>query len=227
MKSRVRSRVVSAARMAARLESEPYKPEFLKLHRDWSSIEVWSVIYRNGAVLTPHYLLTAVDLTRARDGSIVPVDSNQAIFIDVLLRTLAIAAIVTLATRLPCRLSPDDRTGGIASVMMLMVLLPLWTSLLVRTTAWVVLLQSDGVINDVLMRLHLTGGKLQLIFTRFGTVTAMTHIQLPFTILPIYSVMRSIPVSQLRAARSLGAPPLSAFWRIYVPQCPAWSPAAS
>lgn len=219
--SGMRSRVVSAARMAAKLEAGPYKPEFLKLHRDWSSIEVWSVIRRNGAALTPHYLLTAVDLTRASDGSIVPVDSDQAIFIDVLVRTLAIAAIVTLATLIlgyPVAYVLTIAPAAIASVMMLMVLLPLWTSLLVRTTAWVVLLQSDGVINDVLMRLHLTGEKLQLIFTRFGTVTAMTHIQLPFTILPIYSVMRSIPVSQIRAARSLGAPPLSAFWRIYVPQ---------
>ena len=95
---------------------------------------------------------------------------------------------------------------------------PLWTSLLVRTTAWVVLLQSDGIINDILLSLHLTGEKLQLIFTRFGTVTAMTHIQLPFTILPIYSVMRAIPATQLRAARSLGAGPSSAFWRVYAPQ---------
>jgi putative spermidine/putrescine transport system permease protein len=107
---------------------------------------------------------------------------------------------------------------AVAAVMMLMVLLPLWTSLLVRTTAWVVLLQSDGVINSVLMSLHLTTEKLQLIFTRFGTITAMTHIQLPFTILPIYSVMRSIQPTQLRAARSLGAGPTSAFWRIYAPQ---------
>ena len=101
---------------------------------------------------------------------------------------------------------------------MLLVLLPLWTSLLVRTTAWVVLLQTDGVINDALLALGLTGHRLQLIFTRFGTVAAMTHIQLPFTILPIYSVMRAIPPAQLRAGRSLGAPPLSAFWRIYAPQ---------
>ena len=98
------------------------------------------------------------------------------------------------------------------------MLLPLWTSLLVRTTAWVVLLQSDGVINSILLTLHLTAEKVQLIFTRVGTVTAMTHIQLPFTILPIYSVMRSIQPTQLRAARSLGAGPTSAFWRIYAPQ---------
>ena len=117
------------------------------------------------------------------------------------------------------RLSIADLfTAGIIPGLLLAVLLPLWTSLLVRTTAWVVLLQSDGVINSILMTLHLTAEKVQLIFTRVGTVTAMTHIQLPFTILPIYSVMRSIQPTQLRAARSLGAGPTSAFWRIYAPQ---------
>lgn len=217
----MRSRVVSGARMAAKLESGPYKREFLDLHSDWGSIDLWSVIRRNGSVLTPHYLLAAVDLKQRSDGAIVPLDREQAIFVDVLLRTLAIAAIVTLATLIlgfPVAYVLTIAPAAIASVMMLMVLLPLWTSLLVRTTAWVVLLQSDGVINDILLGLHLTQEKLQLIFTRFGTVAAMTHIQLPFTILPIYSVMRSIPTSQLRAARSLGAPPLSAFWRVYAPQ---------
>ena len=102
--------------------------------------------------------------------------------------------------------------------MMLCVLLPLWTSLLVRTTAWVVLLQSNGVINDALLTFGLTSRRLQLIFTRFGTIVAMTHIQLPFTILPIASVMRTIPVAHMRAARSLGAPPGAAFWRVYIPQ---------
>ena len=102
--------------------------------------------------------------------------------------------------------------------MLLLVLLPLWTSLLVRTTAWVVLLQTDGVVNDILLSLGLISHRLQLIFSRFGTVTAMVHIQLPFTILPIYSVMRGIDPAQTRAARSLGAPPLAAFWRIYAPQ---------
>jgi putative spermidine/putrescine transport system permease protein len=219
--SGMRSRIVSAARMVAKLDHGPYRPAFLELHSDWASPDIWSVIRRNGAPLTPYYLLNAVDLRQEGDGSIVPVDSELAIFIDVLLRTLAIAAIVTLGTLVlgyPVAYVLTIAPAGIAGIMMLMVLLPLWTSLLVRTTAWVVLLQSDGVINDILMGLHLTSERLQLIFTRVGTVTAMTHIQLPFTILPIYSVMRSIPTSQLRAARSLGAHPLSAFWRVYAPQ---------
>jgi putative spermidine/putrescine transport system permease protein len=167
--------------------------------------------------------LLSVDLRRSASKSrrvIGRVEGDQAIF-GVLGRTLLVAATVTLVTLLlgyPVAYVLTIAPATIAGTMMLMVLLPLWTSLLVRTTAWVVLLQSDGIINDILMRLHLTTEKLQLIFTRVGTVTAMAHIQLPFTILPIYSVMRAIPAGQLRAARSLGAPPLSAFWRIYAPQ---------
>ncbi|MEP9399486.1 ABC transporter permease [Mesorhizobium sp. KR2-14] len=219
--SGMRSRIVAAARMVEPLETGPYREKFLGLHKDWGSTEIWSTIKRNGSALTPYYLLTSVDLKQAGDGSISRVEGDQAIFLGVLGRTLFVAGLVTLATLIlgyPVAYVLTIAPAAVASVMMLMVLLPLWTSLLVRTTAWVVLLQSDGVINDILMALHLTSEKLQLIFTRVGTVTAMTHIQLPFTILPIYSVMRAIPATQLRAARSLGATPLSAFWRIYAPQ---------
>jgi len=101
---------------------------------------------------------------------------------------------------------------------MILVLLPFWTSLLVRTTAWFVLLQDSGPINDSLMLFGLTDHPLKLIFARVGTIVAMTHIQLPFTLLPIYSVMKTIPPSHVRAARSLGAGPFYAFWRVYFPQ---------
>jgi putative spermidine/putrescine transport system permease protein len=217
----MRSRVLSAARMAAKLDAGPYKEKFIELNGDWASPQVWSVIKRNGAPLTPYYLLTALDLKQAPDGSLEHVRQDQAIFLDVLARTFFVAGFVTILTLVlgyPVAYVLTIAPKTIASIMMLMVLLPLWTSLLVRTTAWVVLLQSNGVINDMLMALHLTSGKIQLIFTRVGTITAMTHIQLPFTILPIYSVMRSIPATQLRAARSLGAGPSSAFWRVYAPQ---------
>ncbi|MGF7007902.1 ABC transporter permease [Aminobacter sp. BE322] len=219
--SGMRSRVLAAARMAEKLDDGPYKEKFLELNKDWGSPDTWAVIKRNGAPVTPYYLLTALDLKQTPDGSVERVQGDQAIFTDVLLRTLFVAGLVTLFTLIlgyPVAYVLTIAPKAIAGIMMLMVLLPLWTSLLVRTTAWVVLLQSDGVINNILMGLHLTTEKLQLIFTRVGTVTAMTHIQLPFTILPIYSVMRSIPATQLRAARSLGAGPSSAFWRIYAPQ---------
>jgi putative spermidine/putrescine transport system permease protein len=219
--SGMRGRILAAARMVDRLDAGPYKERFLELNKDWGSPDVWAVIKRNGSAFTPFYLLSAVDLKQNADNSLGRVEGDQAIFLDVLGRTLFVAAVVTLFTLVlgyPVAYVLTIAPKAIAGIMMLMVLLPLWTSLLVRTTAWVVLLQSNGVINDALMALHLTSERLQLIFTRVGTVTAMTHIQLPFTILPIYSVMRSISTTQLRAARSLGAPPISAFWRIYAPQ---------
>lgn len=219
--SGMRSKVLAAARMVAGMETGPYRQAFLDRDDLWAAPETWAAIRRNGASLTPYYLLTAVDLKQSATGGLERVAPDQAIFLSVLGRTLLVAGMVTALTLIlgyPVAYVLTIAPKGIAAVMMLMVLLPLWTSLLVRTTAWVVLLQSDGVINSILMALHLTAEKVQLIFTRIGTVTAMTHIQLPFTILPIWSVMRAIPATQLRAARSLGAGPTSAFWRIYAPQ---------
>ncbi|MFZ1471123.1 MAG: ABC transporter permease [Paracoccaceae bacterium] len=219
--SGMRSKVLAAARMVAGMEAGPYREAFLAQSDLWAKPETWAVIQRNGSSLTPYYLLTAVDLKQSPSGGLAKVQPDQAIFLTILGRTLLVAGMVTAFTLIlgyPVAYVLTIAPKTIAAVMMLMVLLPLWTSLLVRTTAWVVLLQSDGVINAILMGLHLTAEKVQLIFTRVGTVTAMTHIQLPFTILPIYSVMRSIQPTQLRAARSLGAGPTSAFWRIYAPQ---------
>src|SRR5262249_51925268 len=105
-----------------------------------------------------------------------------------------------------------------SNLLMILVLVPFWTSLLVRTTAWVVLLQSEGPINDLLIGLGFVDKPLQLILSRFGTIVAMTHIQLPSTLRPIYAVMKPIPPSHVRAARSLGAGPFYAFWRVYFPQ---------
>lgn len=217
----MRSRIVAAARMIAAGAAPPYRPAFLAADPEWGTPALWAVIQRNGHHFTPYYMLTAVDMQQTPEGALARVEPDQAIFLGVLTRTLLIAAMVTLGTLVlgyPVAYVLTIAPPHVARVLMLLVLLPLWTSLLVRTTAWVVLLQTDGIINDILLMLGLTSHKLQLIFTRIGTVVAMIHIQLPFTILPIYSVMRAIPSTQLRAARSLGAPPLSGFWRIYAPQ---------
>ncbi|MEC7190175.1 MAG: ABC transporter permease, partial [Pseudomonadota bacterium] len=107
-----------------------------------------------------------------------------------------------------------------SNLLMILVLLPFWTSLLVRTSAWKVMLQQQGVINEVLVWLGLVASdnRLEIINNQFGTIVAMTHILLPFMILPMYSVMQTIPTSYLRAAKSLGATNWTAFWRVYFPQ---------
>jgi len=107
-----------------------------------------------------------------------------------------------------------------SNMLMILVLLPFWTSLLVRTSSWIVLLQQQGVVNDVLVALGIVDdqNRLQMMFNQTGTIIAMTHILLPFMILPLYSVMKTIPPSYVRAAKSLGATDWTAFWRVYFPQ---------
>jgi putative spermidine/putrescine transport system permease protein len=100
---------------------------------------------------------------------------------------------------------------------MIFVLLPFWTSLLVRTASWIVLLQREGLVNQTLQATGLIDEPLALIFNRAGVYIAMTHVLLPFMLLPLYSVMRGIPPAYARAALSLGAPPLAAFLKIYLP----------
>lgn len=217
----MRSRIMSVVRHLGNLKDGALAPQFAALDPVWASPDLWAIIKRNGSAVTPYYLLTSVDLAQDASGGIERVEASQAVFLDILGRTLWIAALVTAATLVlgfPTAYVISLAPSRIAGFLLLLVLLPLWTSLLVRTTAWVVLLQTDGVINQILLALGLTTEKLQLMLTRFGTVTAMTHIQLPFTILPILSVMKSIPEGQMRAARSLGAPPFFAFWRVYAPQ---------
>jgi putative spermidine/putrescine transport system permease protein len=108
-------------------------------------------------------------------------------------------------------------TGWKRTVLLLAVLVPLWTSLLVRTTAWFVLLQNEGLINGALQAVGITDGPLPLIFNRVGVVIAMTHVLLPFMVLPIYSVLLSVPRNLMQAAASMGAGPLRAFWRVLLP----------
>ena len=137
------------------------------------------------------------------------------------LRTFLVALSVTalcLVLGFPVAYLLATRPPRIANLLMILVLLPFWTSLLVRTTAWVVLLQTNGVVNEILTGLGLIGEPLQLVYNRVGVLIAMTHVLLPFMILPLYSVMRSIPPAHLRAASSLGARPVGAFLRVYLPQ---------
>jgi putative spermidine/putrescine transport system permease protein len=216
-----RSQILSSARKASKLTAGPYKQAVIALEPIWGQRDVWSILKRGGSAYTLYYLLRSLDYQYNADGRIVATPPETAIFRDVFLRTLFISLAVTAATLLlgyPVAYLLATLPLRISNLLMIMVLLPFWTSLLVRTTAWVVLLQQHGVINDLLMSLHIISQPAELIFNRVGTVVAMTHIQLPFTLLPIYSVMKTISPSHVRAARSLGAGPFYAFWRVYFPQ---------
>ncbi|MBB6563082.1 putative spermidine/putrescine transport system permease protein [Acidovorax soli] len=187
----------------------------------WAEPPLWRAIARNGARWTPDYLLASVDLQRDAMGQVERMPEQQRAFGAILLRTFHISLVVTLiclAVGYPLAWWLASLPARSANVLMILVLVPFWTSILVRVAAWIVLLQSEGLVNRGLMGLGLVNEPLALLFNRTGVVIAMVHILLPFMILPLYSVMKSVPPSYLRAAVSLGSHPLAAFLRVYVPQ---------
>jgi putative spermidine/putrescine transport system permease protein len=217
----IRSIVIKTGRELGKLQSGPWKDKILAINPVWGKRDTWVIIKRAVKPVTPFYVLAAADLRLNADGDVVKAPADQSIFLTVFGRTLWIASLVTALTLLlgyPIAYLLASLPTRTSNLLMILVLLPFWTSLLVRTTAWVVLLQTNGVINDIALWLGILNERVQLIFNRGGTVVAMTHIQLPFTILPIYSVMKTISPTHVRAARSLGAGPFYAFWRVYFPQ---------
>ena len=203
------------------LSAAQVKDKLIAQDARWSELPYWWAIAKNSSRWTPDYLLTSLDLKRDAQGSIVRVGAEEAAFSDILLRTFSISAVVTLICILigyPLAFWLSTLSERRANLMMILVLLPFWTSVLVRIAAWIVLLQSNGLVNRFLMFSGLTDGPVPLLFNRLGVVIAMVHILLPFMILPLYSVMKSVPANYVRAAVSLGSAPLAAFFRIYVPQ---------
>jgi putative spermidine/putrescine transport system permease protein len=107
-----------------------------------------------------------------------------------------------------------------SNLLLILVLMPFWTSLLVRTTAWIAMLQGQGVMNDLFVAFGVANDedRFSLIYNKTGTLIAMTHIMLPFMIMPLYSVMKTISPAYVRAAKSMGATNWTAFWKVYFPQ---------
>jgi len=197
------------------------KAKLLASDERWGDVTYWQAIAKNGSRWTPDYLLASVDLRRNAEGSVERMPEDQRVFGRILLRTFEISAITTLCCLLlgyPLAYWLSTLPARRANVLMIIVLVPFWTSILVRIAAWIVLLQSEGLVNRGLMGLGLVDRPLALLFNRVGVIIAMTHILLPFMILPLYSVMKSVPPTYLRAAVSLGSAPLAAFFRVYVPQ---------
>ncbi len=151
----------------------------------------------------------------------IAASEDQAIYLDVLARTFGMSLVVTLcclALGFPLAYLLSTLPTRSSNLLMILVLLPFWTSILVRVASWIVLLQSGGLVNQALQALGLINEPLQLVFNRFGVYISMTHILLPFMVLPLYSVMKGISPIYLRAAQSLGCPPFQSFWKVYFPQ---------
>lgn len=195
--------------------------DFVAIDPRWGRRGTWAALRHASGPVTSFYLLAALDRRLDTTDTITPVPEDQRVFVNIFLRTFEISAIVTLLCALlgyplACLLASLPQRA--ANPLLILVLLPFWTSTLARTTAWVVLLQTEGVINGALQSLGLTDAPLPLLYNRLSVYIAMTHVLLPFLILPLYGVMRSVPLATLRAARSLGAGPIVAFARVYFPQ---------
>jgi putative spermidine/putrescine transport system permease protein len=221
-RSGMRSAFQRASRGANRLEP-PYQESVIALDPTWGEVEVWRLIQREARPYTFSYYVSALDMRYDGEGNIVAQPPDQQIYLSLFLRTLWLSLVITFMTLLlgyPIAYLMAHLPLRYSNLLMILVLLPFWTSLLVRTTAWIVLLQSQGVLNDVFiaMRIISDAQRLQMIHNQIGTIVAMTHILLPFMVLPLYSVMRTIPPSYVRAARSLGANPFIAFVKVYWPQ---------
>ncbi len=199
-----------------------FREQFLDVDDDWGDIEVWQTIKAYSSPYTAGYYLAAMDLENTPTG-IQKVPEKERVYIMLFGRTIFMSLLITFSCILlgyPIAWLLANLKVRHANVLMILVLLPFWTSLLVRTSAWKVILQQQGVLNDFLVWLGFVAddARLELINNQTGTIIAMTHILLPFMILPLYSVMKTVPPSYLRAAKSLGATNWTAFWRVYFPQ---------
>lgn len=210
------------AAAAAQLPPVAMREAFFESNKDWANVTFWETIKTYSPPYTTGYFLNAVDMEKTPQG-IALRSEDERIYGILFQRTMFMSLMITfscVALGYPVAWILANLPSRTANLLMILVLLPFWTSLLVRTSAWKVMLQQQGVINDVLVWLGLVAdeSRLVMINNQFGTIVAMTHILLPFMILPMYSVMQTIPPTYLRAAKSLGANNWTAFWRVYFPQ---------
>ena len=220
--SGTRSLFTSSARKAKKLEA-PFKESLIEVNKKWGKLEVWRALKITSNSLTPSFLASALDMKYTADGTFERKSEERRIHLKLFVRTLEISLIVVLAGLIlgyPVAFLLASLPARTSNLLLIFVLLPFWTSLLVRTTAWIAMLQGQGVLNDlaVVFGLATDADRFSLIYNKTGTLISMTHILLPFMILPLYSVMKTIPPSYVRAAKSMGATDWTAFWRIYFPQ---------
>jgi len=217
-----RSLFTSTARTANKF-NPPYLAALTKKDKDWADIRTWQAMKIVSKSITGSFVANAVDLKVNVDGSLQLQEESRRIHVTLFMRTLEISFVVTVAclflgypiayllASLPLRTS---------NLLLILVLMPFWTSLLVRTTAWIAMLQAEGVMNDLFVAFGVTTDdqRFSLIYNKTGTLIAMVHIMLPFMILPLFSVMKTISPSYVQAAKSMGATNWTAFWKVYFPQ---------
>jgi putative spermidine/putrescine transport system permease protein len=212
----------AAAREAGDMQP-PFKQALLAVDAEWRSPKIWAAMRAASSLYTNDFYRIAIDQKRGDDGGWARGGDKERIYVYLFVKTFVLSGVITfmcLLLAFPIAHLLATLPVSKSSLLMILVLLPFWTSLLVRTTSWIVLLQQQGVVNNILVAFGLIGddGRFVMINNQTGTIVAMTHVLLPFMVLPLYSVMKTIPPSYARAARSLGATSWTTFRRVYLPQ---------
>ena len=209
-------------RKMKKFEDGNYKEQIMDVHKRWANVEYWRAIKRRAPAISYSKYLKGMDLIENEDGNITQVPKDRRVHRVLWLRTLEVAFFVTLFCFLmayPIAHLLATLPMKYSNLLMICVLLPFWTSLLVRTASWMILLQQQGVVNDFFVWIGLVAddNRPEMMYNKTGTYVAMTQILLPFMVLPLYSVMKTISPSLMRAGKSLGGTPFVAFWKVYFP----------
>jgi len=221
-KSGWKSLLKKSKRKFKKIEVGPYKEQMIASEKRWGDIEYWKALGQMVDPTTMGYYLNAVDLKYDSNKNIVQQKENRRIYNHIWYKTFKVSVLVMffcLILGYPISYLLATLPLKYSNLLMICVLLPFWTSLLVRTVAWMVMLQQKGVLNNLLVMSHIIGdeNRFQLMYNQTAVIIVMTQILLPFMVLPLYSVMKTIPPTYMRAALNLGASPLHAFYKVYMP----------
>ncbi len=191
-------------------------------HKSWNSVEYWRAIKNTAPPYSMSKYLKGMDMLYNEDGDIIQVPEDRRIHRILWVRTLKVALVVTIlcfVMAYPISHMLATLPMKYSNLLMICVLLPFWTSLLVRTSSWMILLGKEGPINNIFVAIGLTtdDNRFEMMYNITGTYIAMTQILLPFMVLPLYSVMKNISPSLMRAGKSLGGTPFVAFRKVYFP----------
>jgi len=209
-------------RKMKKFENGNHKEQVMSVHKRFKDVDYWRAIKRTAPPYTVAKYLKGLDLFINEEGNVAQVEEDRRIHRILWIRTLEVALFVTIFCFLmgyPIAHLLATLPMKYSNLLMICVLLPFWTSLLVRTASWMILLQQQGIVNDffVLIGLVSDDNRPEMMYNKVGTYVAMTQILLPFMVLPLYSVMKTISPSLMRAGKSLGGTPFIAFWKIYFP----------
>ena len=221
-KSGWKSLLKKSKRKFKKIEEGPYKEQMIAIDKKWADMEYWKAIGVMVDATTAGYYLNAVDLKYDVNKQVVQQQENRRIYNHTWIKTFKVSVLVMvfcLMLGYPISYLLSTLPLKYSNLLMICVLLPFWTSLLVRTVAWMVMLQQKGVFNNLLVMSNIIAdeNRFKLMYNETATIIVMTQILLPFMVLPLYSVMKTISPNYMRAALNLGASPLHAFWKIYMP----------